>query len=460
MNSHAQSTSTGFGRGPTPGLTIIGRLSQRQAERSVVTARDPKSYLPASVSRGLIVTGGAALRFNPAHDWPGDWDIWRVDAALPEAKFDTILLAEDVLETVSTLRDALVGLTRVSSSKVSLFIDFEPSLSWELLAGALEGDLSDGTSEALGAKQLFSVPGLYKLLLDTGWVPSLASETSLSLPQSTALEAALQAATALGIPRGTAVRNWQPGRLLLRCERLFEEELASDPEETQHTARFSVVVPTTRPRQSRLNVEASPGLREVQAQLISVHGAKSASDAWDRAAPHLEEEWVLFCHQDVYFPAGFGRRLSNRLALIEPSRRPMTLLGFAGMGVAADRSTIAPAGFVIDRRDRFDHPATQYATSLDELAIVMHRDTLHRIDATLGWHLWATDLCVTAVTQHKCFAEIVRMPLFHNSANDYVLPAAFHAAAGRLANKHSCFGSIETLCGRINPTVSHIGAAA
>lgn len=460
MNPDSQSTSPRCDRGPAPGLTVIGRLSHCRHDQAASSARDPKSFLPSSTSRGLIVTSGVALQFKPVLDWPGDWSIWRIGTPLPDPGYDTILLADDVVASASLLRQALSGLARLPSVGAALFIDFEPVLSWELLAGALEGDLSDRTSEALGERPSLSVPGVYKLLLDAGWIPSLVSETSSPLPTSAALDAALQAASALGVPRGTALRNLQSSRLLLRCERLFEDDLSWYPDKTPSTGRFSVVVPTTRPRQLRLNVEASPGLHEVQTQLISVHGAKSASDAWDRAVPYLEEEWVLFCHQDVYFPAGFGRRLANHLASIEPSRRPLTLIGFAGMGVAADRTTIAPAGFVMDRRDRFDHPATQYATSLDELAIVMHRDTLHRIDAALGWHLWATDLCVTAVTEHKCFAEIVRMSLFHNSTNDYVLPTAFYAAAGLLANKHPLYGAIETLCGRINPTVLKTGVAA
>src|SRR5205085_329703 len=98
------------------------------------------------------------------------------------------------------------------------------------------------------------------------------------------------------------------------------------------------------------------------------------------------------CHQDVYFPAGFGQRLNALLAGISAEERPRTLIGFAGMGVAADRQGYVPAGLVVDRRARFDHPASAEVVSIDELAIVVARESLHRIDPALGWHLWATDL--------------------------------------------------------------------
>jgi hypothetical protein len=88
--------------------------------------------------------------------------------------------------------------------------------------------------------------------------------------------------------------------------------------------------------------------------------------------------------------------------------------------------------------------------SIDELAIVVARDSLHRIDPALGWHLWATDLCLESIGRHRVFPRIVRLPLFHNSSNDHRLPAAFHTSAALLAAKHPEFGAIATLCGTID----------
>lgn len=414
---------------------------------------DPHSFLPQSCGHGLCVTGSVDPVCAPDPRWPGSWHVWRVGEPLPKATFDVIFLSEDVFTTLLNPQALLVQLREVTSSTSILFADFVPALDWELLAQALEGDIAGGEGVDQ-ARATLSASALYRLFLDTGWVPSLLSESSTPLVSSPAIETAMQAAERLGVPKATALRNWQSSRLLLRCDRLFDEDLEV-AECPASSARFSVVVPTTRPRQLRLNVGASPGLHELQAQLITVHDAKSAADAWKRAIVHIEEEWVLFCHQDVYFPKGFGRRLQRHLASIEPDRKPSTLLGFAGMGVTTDRSKIAPAGFVIDRRHRFDHHSTEYATSIDELAIVMHRDTVHRIDASLGWHLWATDLCVTAISRLKCFGEIMRIPLFHNSTNDYVLPSAFHESAARLGAKHADFGRIDTLCGPVNPLPAH-----
>ena len=68
------------------------------------------------------------------------------------------------------------------------------------------------------------------------------------------------------------------------------------------------------------------------------------------------------------------------------------------------------------------------ALSIDEFAVALHRDATVAIDATLGWHLWATDLCLQAEQQHgRAVAQILQVPLFHNSTNDYRLPPAFES---------------------------------
>jgi hypothetical protein len=219
------------------------------------------------------------------------------------------------------------------------------------------------------------------------------------------------------------------------------------------------VVPTTRDAQLRVNVECSPGLHEVDARVISVRRATSAADALERALEHVHEDWVLLCHQDVYFARSFGTRLAALLDTVDAQQRSRTLIGFAGLGVDAATQRHGHAGFVIDRSSRFDHPASTAALSIDELALVLPRESLLRIDPALGWHLWATDLCLQAICAHRFFARIVRLPLFHNSHTDHTLPAAFHASAATLTAKYPDFGPIHTLCGTIGPAAAPRGAA-
>jgi hypothetical protein len=106
---------------------------------------------------------------------------------------------------------------------------------------------------------------------------------------------------------------------------------------------------------------------------------------------------------------------------------------------------------VIDRTTLFHHAGTDAAISIDEFAIALHRDAAVSIDRTLGWHLWATDLCLQARASRdpRDQASIVQTPLFHNSSTAWSLPEAFHASAQVLLDKYPGIDRIPTLCGEL-----------
>lgn len=349
--------------------------------------------------------------------------------------------------------ELLTRLASLGGPNCQLVVEMENQARLARVQQWVEGDLTEPDEGALAQRHLrhASPASLTKLLLDSGWMPALVATTPVPDPDARVLAAALLLAESAGTPAATARRTLCTERFVLQAVRSFA---AAAPITTAGAGpgRFAVVVPTNRENQLRLNIEQSPGLREVGARVVARRHAATPAAALAAALPDIDADWVLQCHQDIYFPEGFGHRLQALLAGIAPADRPRTLIGFAGMGVDATRGTYENAGFVIDRGHRFDHPASQQAVSIDELAIVIARDSIHRIDPQMGWHLWATELCLAAICTHKVFAQIVRLPLFHNSVNDYRLPDEFHAAAQRLAAKYPDFGPIHTLCGVIpNP---------
>ncbi|MFO1216888.1 MAG: hypothetical protein U1E89_00740 [Burkholderiaceae bacterium] len=407
----------------------------------------------------VVISGGTAARpaARSATQAPSDAllatlppaqrVLW-VDAdatALDEGEHDLIVLTGG-LQRLDDPAATLDALHRAAAPGATLALEVRNHATLELLQRWAEADLTDDDGVLASPHlALGSLGSAYKLLMDAQWMPTLVHARAAA-PASPALErAALAFAGALGVPATTARRQWGAASLIVHAVRSFDA-VAQAPE----AARFSVVVPTTRDRQLRANVECSPGLREVGARIVSVRRAAHPAAALDAAAPHLDADWVLLAHQDVYFPRGFGQRLNTLLATIDANERQRTLIGFAGIGVDAARQGYAPAGFVIDRTTRADWGANDHGVSIDELAIVIARDSVLRPDAALGWHLWATDLCLDAITRHGAFARIVRLPLFHNSVTDHTLPDAFHASAARLAAKYPGFGPIHTLCGVID----------
>ncbi len=344
-------------------------------------------------------------------------------------------------------RAFLQSLDRLASADASLVLQLENGATLSTIERVIEADLSEPLMAGADDVRTHSPASVYKLLMDAGWMPTLAGRRDVEPTSAGIADAALSIADLLDIPRGTARRTLSIDQFVLSAKRPF----AAAPT-THAVANFTVVVPTNRERQLRLNIEQSPGLREVDARIVSCRHAHDAAEALQKALPSCEADWVLLCHQDVYFPSGFGQRLHALLASIPAADRQRALIGFVGMGVNAGTHSFEPAGFVIDRMHAADHPASDKAVSIDELAIVISRDSIHRIDPALGWHLWGTDLCLTAICQHQVFPRIVRLPLFHNSVTDYQLPPAFIASAALLAKKHAGFGPIPTLCGMIDET--------
>jgi SAM-dependent methyltransferase len=357
----------------------------------------------------------------------------RIDAA-PAETFDLIVLSAPT-ESLADPDTALTALRAHAHAATELVLAADNRASWSDLEALLEGDT---------APRGFSPASLTRLLLDAGWLPDVAARRDAPAPQGDFAPAAVLLAQTSGVPAATAERSLSAERFVMRCTPAPDLPAVSDGT----SARFSVVVPTTREGQFRRNVQASPGLAEVGAPIVAYRGAVHAAEALEESLAHVATDWVLYAHQDIYFPRSFGTRLNALLATIPEHERRHTLIGFAGLAAEGDRAQ--PAGLVIDRGARFDHPASDAAISIDELAIVIARDSVHRIDPALGWHLWATDLCLGSIATHQRFARIVRVPLFHHSSNDFTLPAAFHRSAEVLAAKHGArFGPIATLCGTI-----------
>ena len=368
-------------------------------------------------------------------------------ADLPTGGHD-LLIVNEILPWLPDPLATLRQLARLAAPGARLMLSVENHASLATLERLLDADLSAELrqSPADGQPRLMSPAIVYKLLMDAGWMPTLADGHVEPVAAGSTRDSLKTLAQSSGLAGGCPERVHLLDRLVIEARQTF----AGAPRQSG-PARFTVLVPTTNERQLRVNVEQSPGLKEVGARIVSYRGAKSPAQAFEQGLAHVDADWVLLCHQDVYFPAGFGEQLNAILAGIPAEDRPRTLLGFIGLGAQPQGQGAAACGFVIDRLNRADHPGSDQAISIDEVALVMSRDTVHRIDPAQGWHLWATDLCLQSICQHQTFPRLVRAPLFHNSRTGWTLPAGFADGAHKLAAKWGeGFGPIPTLCGVID----------
>ena len=364
--------------------------------------------------------------------------------------YDCIVIGDALSQVVNPQR-LVTELRRITTKDARLICCVANATHVSVLEQMLLGELSspgDGGTDH-GRRWRFSQSSVFKLLLDSGWLPQLKDSNRANHPNRALAASVTAGSRELGVSQEAAERILNTHRMIVVCTKGEEAPAVA-------AVPISVIVPVNNEVQFDLNVAASPGLHEIGAQIVPCRGARSAADALKQGRARATGEWLVFCHQDVYFPAGSGACLSALLAQVPPEQAPGTILGFSGIGSSLPSDPYAHtfhSGLVIDRVDCYDLPASEHAVSVDELAIVLHRDTRAVIDPALGWHLWATDLCLAALRHGPGMqARIVRVPLFHNSMTGHAFIPAFHASGRKLAAKYPEIRGIRTLCGTIAAT--------
>ena len=186
--------------------------------------------------------------------------------------------------------------------------------------------------------------------------------------------------------------------------------------------------------------------------MVLVKNCASAADGLNVGLDRAKHEWVVCVHQDVYLPRGWDRRLARQLREAERRFGPIGVAGVYGVGeVISPQSPGSPlaaerVGWVVDRgrllRDGPELPAR--VARLDELLLVVPRDTPLRFDPALGFHLYGADICLQAAERGLAVVALGALCL-HNSRS-VGLPEAFFASAEVFARKWSHRLPVATPC--------------
>jgi hypothetical protein len=391
---------------------------------------------------GVEINAGAAAAAAKVLDAVLALDLERCDLRAIGQEFDVIVIG-DLLEHLAMPEDVLSALHCCSNSHTKIVCCLPNMAHFSIIERLVCGDISYDKIGLLDEthRRFFSPASAIKAFLDSGWLPDLVDEYRVEPCNSVFSQHVVAAAAALGVPQRTSRSYLGLYQMIFVCHRwlsLYSKDAV---------APFSVIVPVNRKWQYDLNVARSPGLTEVGAQIVVVEGAATAADAYERGASKATHPWRVFVHQDVYFAKGTGIALSRALGDLGAKGANASPIGFAGIAGSISGSPRS-AGLVIDRTRLFSHGESSAAISMDELAVVLHRNTKVKIDPALGWHLWATDLCLQALeSPDMATARLLEIPLFHNSTNDFQLPPEFARSAKRLLKKHSRHEMIPTLCG-------------
>jgi len=204
----------------------------------------------------------------------------------------------------------------------------------------------------------------------------------------------------------------------------------------------------------KANLLASPDLTGPGSphDVFTINGAPAAAAGFVMGRLEAKHERVVFVHQDVLLPAGWDRCAAQQLQEAERRFGQIGVAGVYGVGevitpfdftepLAAER-----IGWVIDRgrvlRDGPELPA-QVAT-LDELVLVVRRDSGLRFDPALGFHLYGADIWLQAREQGLAVVTLGAL-CYHNSAS-IGLPEAFYDSAAVFARKRSRRLRVATPC--------------
>jgi Glycosyltransferase like family len=216
---------------------------------------------------------------------------------------------------------------------------------------------------------------------------------------------------------------------------------------------LSFCVCVSNPEILRANLLASPCLGPGSVhEVFAFPDRASAADGLNAGFDRAQHEWLICVHQDVYLPDQWDQHLVRQLREAERQFGPVGVAGVYGArDVNAPLDYRQPLvaeriGWVVDRgrelRNGLELPIR--AATLDELLLVVRRDSGLRFDPDLGFHFYGADLCLQA--RDRGLAVVVLAVLCHHNSKTVELPTAFFASAAIFARKWSHRLPIATSC--------------
>lgn len=165
---------------------------------------------------------------------------------------------------------------------------------------------------------------------------------------------------------------------------------------------------------------SSPDCKSAR-DIIVQRGFHSAATAYNDALRKTNSEIVVFAHQDVFFPSGWGNSLNDGLCWLEKHDPMWAVAGVFGLNQDGDgKGYVYSTGLQRMVGQMLEFPVA--VRSLDELVIILRRSAGLPFDGQLpGFHLYGTDICLEASRRgYRSYA----LPCFciHNSNGMRVLP--------------------------------------
>lgn len=164
------------------------------------------------------------------------------------------------------------------------------------------------------------------------------------------------------------------------------------------------------------NLLASDLIAKHNVPVQIMRGAVSAGAGYNAGLDATDADYVIFAHQDVYFPPDWHTKLAG--AIKQVSEIDPNWVIIAPFGICAATATHIGDVWSSGVGGRIGAPvkAPEPVQSVDELVIVMRRSAGLLFDPQLpGYHLYGTDLVQTARANGQG-AYVADLPVVHNDS--------------------------------------------
>lgn len=189
---------------------------------------------------------------------------------------------------------------------------------------------------------------------------------------------------------------------------------------------------------------SSPMIVDKKVPIFTIEGAPSAALAYNQAIDEVNNGYLIFAHQDVYFPDGWEIALAKAIKTLEVSNPNWAVLAPFGISETTRRHvgqvwSTSLGGVIGEPIQAFEE-----VTSVDELVIVLKKQTGLRFDEGLpNFHMYGTDIVQEALKSNRG-AFAAHLPVVHNDKFHKKLGHDFTQSYRFVSKKWSTYLPIRT----------------
>ena len=192
------------------------------------------------------------------------------------------------------------------------------------------------------------------------------------------------------------------------------------------------------------NFLASPCLRDPHPhQILLQENFKSAALAYNDAIDKSLNDLIVFCHQDMFFPASWISQLRESCARLDAEDPNWGVLGCSGITSERQmRGHVYSSGLGIVGNT--SQPGE--VQTLDEIVLIFRKSSGLRFDEGLPhFHFYGTDICLRAAERGmKNYA--ISAFCIHNTYQNFRLPVEFYECCGHIRKVWKKSLPIQTTC--------------